>query len=1037
MGDELGSGDSEEELGMLLREQRRQEARDRERELNFYRSGSAPPTVEGSLAAVGRLFGRVAGGGVSDLLDSENGGGILSEKELRSTQAYLNYYYSHVNLNPRLPPPVLSKEDWRSTQRLQVGRTVLQGIGDTRKVNHWEEGGRISIFSKQPLFRSQEHVVEPREAALSGKRLDKGGEGLIGLSLSRQMSFANVLRDDVDHKTPISNLLPRPQSCNAYVNDLEALGSADSQLCLNKKIAAFGAQQPGDYVQSGNGLQNASISFPYNLASAGGLFLGKGTTPDPQSIARASSPCFAPFGPKVCSNVQDEVESDDYIAALSGFCLSNDGAASVENISQSRLRKELDDHQKFLFDSLSNQGNFNACPIMENSDAHSLKTCSLPHSLKSSYTDSASAGQVDVRNLSSRLSDPIEPHRSTISSANSYVKSYSPPDSGPGGSPGHFQNIKSVDACSGGIRPGDYSVNPVFPPSMLQNHVAAETMPTLFESAAAASAIGSLTIDCGTSDGGIFAPPNLAELTDLQNLSQICNQSAVAALQTPINDPLYVQYLKAAEYTTQIAASCSEPSVEMGYMGNSYAYIRGIQKAHFGLLLQQQKQYGNPHLGKSGSLSHSYYGNSTLGLGSSYPGSPLTGQIASPVGPGSPLRLGELPMQFPCGLRHLSGGIMGSWHSDRTHKIDQHYSSSLREEFKNNKNRCFELADIAGHVVEFSADQYGSRFIQQKLETATSEERNMVFKEIMPHSLSLTTDVFGNYVVQKLFEYGSMAQRRELASQLNGHVLALSLQMYGCRVIQKAIGGVDLDQKKKIVLELDGHILRCVRDQNGNHVIQKCIECIPQDEIQFVISAFYDQVVTLSTHPYGCRVIQRVLEFCDDPQIQQSMMGEILQSVCLLAQDQYGNYVVQHVLEHGKPHERSAIVKEFAGQIVQMSLQKFASNVVEKCLTFGSPEERQILVNEMLGSTDKNEPLQVMMKDQFANYVVQKALETCDDDQRELILSRIKVHLNALKKYTYGKHIVARIEKLVAAGERRIGLQTQHASYGRRMRLYS
>lgn len=56
------------------------------------------------------------------------------------------------------------------------------------------------------------------------------------------------------------------------------------------------------------------------------------------------------------------------------------------------------------------------------------------------------------------------------------------------------------------------------------------------------------------------------------------------------------------------------------------------------------------------------------------------------------------------------------------------------------------------------------------------------------------------------------------------------------------------------------------------------------------------------------------------------------------------------------------------------------------------------------------------MKDQFANYVVQKVLETCDDQQREMILTRIKTHLNTLKKYTYGKHIVARVEKLVAAG---------------------
>lgn len=50
-----------------------------------------------------------------------------------------------------------------------------------------------------------------------------------------------------------------------------------------------------------------------------------------------------------------------------------------------------------------------------------------------------------------------------------------------------------------------------------------------------------------------------------------------------------------------------------------------------------------------------------------------------------------------------------------------------------------------------SADQYGSRFIQQKLETASSEEKNMVFGEIIPQALTLMTDVFGNYVIQKVF----------------------------------------------------------------------------------------------------------------------------------------------------------------------------------------------------------------------------------------------------------------------------------------------
>lgn len=58
-------------------------------------------------------------------------------------------------------------------------------------------------------------------------------------------------------------------------------------------------------------------------------------------------------------------------------------------------------------------------------------------------------------------------------------------------------------------------------------------------------------------------------------------------------------------------------------------------------------------------------------------------------------------------------------------------------------------------------------------------------------------------------------------------------------------------------------------------------------------------------------------------------------------------------------------------------------------------------------------PLQVMMKDQYANYVIQKMLDLVDDSQREMIIQKIKPHLPSLKKYTYGKHIIARIEKII------------------------
>jgi len=87
--------------------------------------------------------------------------------------------------------------------------------------------------------------------------------------------------------------------------------------------------------------------------------------------------------------------------------------------------------------------------------------------------------------------------------------------------------------------------------------------------------------------------------------------------------------------------------------------------------------------------------------------------------------------------------------------------------------------------VEFSGDQLGSRFIQQKLETANSDEKAVVFKELLPDVMQLMQDVFGNYVIQKFFEHGDQNQKKVLANRMKGHVVNLSMQMYGCRVVQK------------------------------------------------------------------------------------------------------------------------------------------------------------------------------------------------------------------------------------------------------------
>ncbi|GAA6003048.1 hypothetical protein JCM10207_001962 [Rhodosporidiobolus poonsookiae] len=349
--------------------------------------------------------------------------------------------------------------------------------------------------------------------------------------------------------------------------------------------------------------------------------------------------------------------------------------------------------------------------------------------------------------------------------------------------------------------------------------------------------------------------------------------------------------------------------------------------------------------------------------------------------------------------------------------------SPLLEEFRSNRNRSWELPDLAGHIVEFSGDQLGSRHIQTKLDTATTDEKNMVFQEILPNMLQLSTDVFANYVIQKFFEQGSQVQKTAMAKVLEGHVLQLSLQMYGCRVVQKALEYVLVDQQIRLVKELDGHVLKCARDAQSNHVVQRALERVPPEHLHFITDACLGQVHALATHPYGCRVLQRIFENCPPPQ-SRALLDELHRYTQNLIQDQYGNYVVQWVIEKGETADRSLVIAKVYGQLLPLAQQKFASNVVEKCILHGTDEERSRLIDEVLQpSHDGTSSVKAMISHPYANYVVQKCLACAVGPQREALFAETTLQLSNLRKYstTFSKHLIT-IEKLLAVERERLGL---------------
>lgn len=355
------------------------------------------------------------------------------------------------------------------------------------------------------------------------------------------------------------------------------------------------------------------------------------------------------------------------------------------------------------------------------------------------------------------------------------------------------------------------------------------------------------------------------------------------------------------------------------------------------------------------------------------------------------------------------------------------YRSPLLEEVRSNtKGQEYYLKDIYGHAIEFTKDQHGSRFIQQKLPEASEEEKEVIFNEIRDISYELMTDVFGNYVIQKFFEHGSTVQKEVLLECMTGNIYELSLQMYGCRVVQRALESLSLKGQIQIVDELKEYVLICAKDQNGNHVIQKSIERIPFQRIRFVLDSLGNHIYHLSTHPYGCRVIQRLLEY-SEIEDQKQILAELNRFIFYLIQDQYGNYVIQHILERGKMQDREEVLKVALGSVVNFSKHKFASNVIEKCIKHGTVEQRRRILHEVMSgnedllkeSVDDDSPLALMMKDQYANYVIQKLVEGFDarSQEKKNLVVKLRQYLKQISmRNNYGKHL-ASVEKMIVVAE--------------------
>ena len=317
------------------------------------------------------------------------------------------------------------------------------------------------------------------------------------------------------------------------------------------------------------------------------------------------------------------------------------------------------------------------------------------------------------------------------------------------------------------------------------------------------------------------------------------------------------------------------------------------------------------------------------------------------------------------------------------------------------------LEDLQGEIFALCKDQHGCRYLQKKLEEGQPSHRDMIFAETFNHFAELMTDPFGNYLCQKMLEYCTDEQRNLIVESVAPELVTISLNMHGTRAVQKTIDFLSTSRQiHSIIVALSMNVVTLIKDLNGNHVIQKCLNRLGAEDNQFIYNAVAAHCVEVATHRHGCCVLQRCIDHASDSQRIQ-LVAEITYNALTLVQDPFGNYVVQYVLDLSDPRFTDAVIRQFVGNVCLLSVQKFSSNVIEKCIRVSDPSIRKQLIEELLNRSR----LEKLLRDSFANYVVQTSLDYADPVQRMRLVECIRPILPMIRNTPYGKRIQSKLQR--------------------------
>jgi hypothetical protein len=279
-------------------------------------------------------------------------------------------------------------------------------------------------------------------------------------------------------------------------------------------------------------------------------------------------------------------------------------------------------------------------------------------------------------------------------------------------------------------------------------------------------------------------------------------------------------------------------------------------------------------------------------------------------------------------------------------------------------------------IFSYLSNQKSGMIFQSKVREMNSFEIEKLIEELKNSFSQCMMDRNGNYLCNDLFKICNSEERIIVLKEIKINFIELSLHQYATHPIQKLIEYAKTFEEMNIIsssFKDRNDLLKISLNPNGSFVLQKIITFIPQEIRNNINNLIIDDITILALDMYGVCILKKFIFFTNSNFNLQRIFKNICNNFLKISVDQYGNYLIQYVLEIYWNISQINIIKQNIENYFQiLATDSFASHICETYIKLLNFYEKQNFCCFLMNNGVYNQ----LIKDKYGVFIINKLVNS-------------------------------------------------------------